>query len=248
MEPELEEYKRHALSEHERHFKGKEISDIILGGQDGLVNVLGVVLGVASATNNPFIVLIAGLAAAIAETISMAAVAYTSVKADRDYYLSERALEEEEVEKIPEHEVEEIREIYAKKGFKGKLLEDVVKVITSNKKVWVDTMLTEELNLSPKFGGSPLKSGLVVFISTLIGSLIPLISFVFLPIANAIFASLVVSLAILFAVGVIKAKLTLGNWFKSGIELALIGTLAALSGYGIGLGLGMIFGTNVAIG
>ena len=249
MEPKSEEHKRHAVSEHERHFKGKGISDVILGGQDGLVNVLGVTLGVASAINNPFVILVAGLAATFAETISMAAVAYTSVKADRDYYNAEKALEEEEVEKIPQHEVEEIREIYAKKGFKGKLLNDVVKVITSDKKVWVDTMMTEELNLSPKFGGSPLKSATVVFVATLIGSLIPLIPFALfnlLTVTNAIIVSLVLSVLVLFIVGVVKAKITVGNWFISGMELAVIGSIAAGTGYFIGLGLGNLFGTNVS--
>lgn len=248
MKPE-KEYKRHPLSEHEKHFRGKELSDIILGGQDGLVNVLGVVLGVASATNNPFVILVAGLAATFAETISMAAVAYTSVKADRDYYNAERALEEEEIKRIPEHELEEIREIYAKKGFKGKLLNDVVKVITSKKKVWVDTMMTEELNLSPEFGGSPLKSGLVVFISTLIGSLIPLIPFSLFnlfSVGESIIISLILSVVILFLVGIVKARLTVGNWLVSGLELAVIGTVAAGTGYFIGLGLGNLFGTNVA--
>jgi VIT1/CCC1 family predicted Fe2+/Mn2+ transporter len=243
------EYKEHVVSQHEQHFKGKEISDVILGGQDGLVNVLGVVLGVASATANPFVILVAGLAATFAETISMAAVAYTSVKADRDYYNAERSLEEEEVRKIPEHERNEIREIYAKKGFKGKLLDDVVKVITSNKKVWVDTMMAEELNLSPKFGGSPLKSAGVVFISTLIGSLIPLMPFILFnlfSVNEAIVGSLILSVVVLFIVGVIKARLTVGNWLVSGLELAIIGTVAAGTGYFIGLGLGDLFGTNIA--
>ncbi|MEM5797429.1 MAG: VIT1/CCC1 transporter family protein [Candidatus Aenigmatarchaeota archaeon] len=245
----LKEHKKHYVTEHERHFKGKEISDVILGGQDGLVNVLGVTLGVASATNDPLITLVAGLAATFAETISMAAVAYTSVKADRDYYQAERKLEEEEVEKMPEHEIEEIREIYAKKGFKGKLLNDVVKVITSNKKVWVDTMMTEELNLSLRFGGSPLKSALVVFIAALIGSLIPLIPFALfnlLSVANAVIVSVILSVIVLFIVGVIKARLTIGNWFTSGLELAVIGMSAAFAGYLIGWGLGKVFGTNVA--
>ncbi len=245
----METKKSHNAPSNEKHFKGKEISQIILGGQDGLVNILGVVLGVASATNNPFVILVAGLAATFAETISMAAVAYTSVKADRDYYMSERKLEEEEVEKIPEHEIEEIRDIYSKKGFKGKLLNDVVKVITSNKKVWVDTMMTEELNLSQEFRRSPLKSGVVVFISTLIGSLIPLIPFTLFNIfsvGESIVISSILSVIVLFIVGAIKARLTVGNWVVSGLELAVIGGLAALTGYMIGLGLGNIFGVNIA--
>lgn len=232
---------------HEEHFRGKQISDIILGGQDGLVNVLGVALGVASASNNPTLVMVAGLAATFAETIAMSAVAYTSVKANRDYYYSERNLEMKEVDEMPDHERQEIYDIYKKKGFKGKLLNQIVKVITSNKKVWVDTMMAEELNLSPKFGGSPLKSALVVFLSTLIGSIIPLIPFMFLPVGNAIVASLILSVGVLFMVGVVKAKLTVGNWFKSGLELALIAMMAAVVGYLIGLGLGRIFGTSIAV-
>ena len=236
---------KHDTTIHEKHFQGKQIHDVILGGQDGLVNVLGIVLGVASATNNPIVVMVAGLVATLAETIAMAAVAYTSVKADRDYYYSERKLEEREVDTIPDHEREEIYNIYRKKGFKGKLLEKIVKVITSKKKVWVDTMMTEELNLSLKFGGSPLKSAGVVFVSTLIGSVIPLIPFALLPVTNAIITSLILSVVVLFIVGVVKARLTVGNWFRSGLELAAIGTLAALTGYFVGLGLGKLFGTNV---
>lgn len=232
----------------ERHFLAKKISDIILGGQDGLVNVLGLVLGVASATNNSIVVLIAGLAATFAETISMAAVAYTSTKADRDYYMSERALEEYEVKTIPHIERKEIYDIYKKKGFRGKLLDQVVKVITSNKKVWIDTMMSEELNFSPRFETSPLMSGVVVFISTFIGSIFPLIPFFLLPVNEAIIASIALSVVVLFTVGTIKAKITVGNWFTSGLELAAIGTVAAITGYFIGLGLGNIFGTNIALG
>lgn len=230
---------------HENHFRGKRISDIILGSQDGIVNTLGVVLGVASATNSSLIVLIAGIAAVFAETISMAAVAYTSTKAERDYYNSERALEEKEIVEIPDHETDEIREIYAKKGFKGKLLNQIVKVITSNKKVWIDTMMTEELNLSSRFEKSPWKNGLIVFIATLFGSLVPVIPFMVLPVNSAIISSLIFSVLVLFAIGAAKAKLTIGSWFGSGIELALIGSVAALTGYFIGLVVGSAFGTNV---
>ena len=230
---------------HEQHFRGKRVSDIILGSQDGIVNFLGVVLGLASATNNPLIVMVAGIAATFAETISMAAVAYTSTKAERDYYNSERALEEKEIVEIPEHETEEIREIYAKKGFKGKLLDQIVKVITSNKKVWVDTMMTEELNLSSRFEKSPWKNGLLVFFATLIGSFVPLIPFMILPVAGAMITSFIFSVLVLFLIGAVKARLTIGNWFGSGLELAIIGAAAALTGYFIGLVVGNIFGTTL---
>lgn len=233
----------------EHHFKGQRVSEVILGSQDGIVNVLGVVLGVASATNNSLIVLVAGLAAAFAETISMAAVAYTSVKAERDYHKAERTLEEKEVEEVPEEESREIRSIYARKGFKGRLLAQIVKVITSNKKVWVDTMMAEELNLPPKFQKSPWSSGVLVFIATLLGSLGPILPFFWQTVSGAIVTSLAISVVLLFVIGAVKARLTVGNWFYSGLELVVIGILAAFVGYLIGFVVGDIFGTKaIALG
>ena len=95
---------------------GSRIRDFILGGQDGLVNVLGVVLGVATATSDAKIVLIAALAAAFAESVSMGAVAYTSFKAEKEYYLSEVAREKREIKEVPLAEKKEIEDIYRKFG------------------------------------------------------------------------------------------------------------------------------------
>ena len=89
------------------------LSDIILGGQDGLVNVLGVILGVAAATHDPRIVMVAGLAATFAESVSMGAVAYTSTLADADFYEAERAREFRHITQVPHLEKNEVREIYA---------------------------------------------------------------------------------------------------------------------------------------
>ncbi|MBI3947050.1 MAG: VIT1/CCC1 transporter family protein, partial [Armatimonadetes bacterium] len=102
------------------------LSDVILGGQDGLVNVLGVILGIAAASGDPRLVLAGGLAATFAESISMGAVAYTSTLADRDHYLSEEERERREIRELPEVETEEVREIYRNWGLKGEPLEAVV--------------------------------------------------------------------------------------------------------------------------
>src|SRR5512136_359925 len=121
---------------HDPHRRASGLSDIILGGQDGLVNVLGVILGVAAATSDPRIVLVAGLAATFAESVSMGAVAYTSTLADADYYESERAREYRHVQEVPKLEREEVREIYASKGFHGELLDRIVDTITRDEDVW----------------------------------------------------------------------------------------------------------------
>lgn len=218
----------------EKHSKiGALFREFILGGQDGLVNVLGVILGMAVATQDTKLVIIAGLAAAFAESFSMAAVAFTSTKAEADFYKSQENKEDYEIEHCPGVEKEEIYDIYKKKGFKGKLLNDIVKHITSNKKIWKDIMMKEELGLSKEFI-SPLKSMFVVCLATIIGSMLPLVSFFFFPINTAIIISLIISAVALFITGAIEAKFTVGHWLKKGVQLMIIGMLAALIGFVIG--------------
>ena len=236
-----EKVQKHLDEEKKRGHSGL-LSDVILGGQDGLVNVLGIVLGVASATSDHFLVLIAGLVATFAESISMAAVAYTSTRAEQDHYRRELEQEKWEMEHVPDVETEEIRLIYMRKGFRGSELERMVKSVTSNKELWLSVMMTEELGLAPIENQNPVRAAAVVGGSALAGSVLPLLPFIFMPVATAIPVSLVLSTLILFAVGAYKAKITVGKWWKSGIEMAIIGMLAAITGWLIGKVLGGVFG------
>ncbi|HEX9097778.1 MAG TPA: VIT1/CCC1 transporter family protein, partial [Candidatus Dormibacteraeota bacterium] len=117
----------------EQHRRTNWLRDVILGGQDGLVNILGIILGVIAAGGSTSVLLVTGFAAAITESISMGAVGYTSTVSERDYYTAERAREAKEIDAVPGVERQEIREIYAGKGFKGELLEGVVETITANR-------------------------------------------------------------------------------------------------------------------
>lgn len=223
---------------HKASNTGYNLRDVILGGQDGLVNVLGVILAVATAISDVRIVLIAGLAATFAESISMAAVAYTSTKAARDFYKAELAREKREMKDMPGEERKEIRLIYARKGFSGALLNSIVKKITSNKRLWLRTMMEEELHLYPDEYNHPAKDAAIVGIAAVVGSLVPLLPFLFLPIQSAIIGAIVLSVTVLFATGYIKGKLTI-NPLRSGVEIAFIGIAAALIGYAIGAVLGV---------
>ena len=220
---------------HDPHRHESRLADVILGGQDGLVNVLGVILGVAAATQDVRIVVAAGLAATFAESISMGAVAYTSTLAETDLYHSERAREYRHIHLAPDVEVEEIRGIYRQKGFEGETLEKIVEVITSNPDVWVNVMMSEEFQLTPPDKSKAVNSALLVGFSALIGSLIPLFPFFFLSINLSIGISIIISALTLFVVGVYKARVTVGKPFRSGMEMAIIGTLSALAGYVVGL-------------
>jgi predicted membrane protein (TIGR00267 family) len=220
---------------HDPHHGEFRLSDVILGGQDGLVNVLGVILGVAAATSDVRIVVAAGLAATFAESISMGAVAYTSTLAENDLYHSEREREYRHIHLAPDVEVEEIRGIYRQKGFEGETLEKIVEVITSNPDVWVNVMMAEEFQLTPPDKSKAIRSALLVGFSALIGSIIPLFPFFFWNVNLSIGLSIIIAALTLFTVGVYKARVTVGKPFRSGMEMAVIGTVSALAGYVVGI-------------
>jgi predicted membrane protein (TIGR00267 family) len=223
---------------HERvdpHRRGSRLSELILGGQDGLVNVLGVILGVAAASGQSRIVIAAGLAATFAESISMAAVAYTSRLAGAAQYESERERELRHIRRVPALEREEIRQLYRAKGFEGELLERVVDVLTADEKIWVSVMMAEEHHLAPETRRRALVTSLVVGAAALVGSLIPLVPFLLLPVRVGTWASLALAAAALFVFGGYKATRTVGKFWASGLELAAIGIASALAGYGVGL-------------
>jgi vacuolar iron transporter family protein len=227
----------HERIQHKEHHKNEfKLPEIILGGQDGLVNVLGVILGVTAATSSTQLVIVAGLAAAFAESISMAAVAYTSKIAEADFYQSEYEREKWEIEHMPEGEKEEIRELYKQYGFEGEMLEQIVAKIISNKERWLQVMMEQELKMEPIERKEALPAAFIVGLSAIIGSFIPLTPYFFLSIVPSTIIALVISAITLFVVGFYKAKKTLGrNFIRQGLEMMIIGMVSALAGYVIGV-------------
>lgn len=227
--------KQHILNHDESHPTGFNLPEIILGGQDGLVNVLGVILGVAAATTNTQIIIVAGMAATFAESFSMAAVAYTSKLAEADYYQSEYEREKWEIENYPEGEREEIKALYENYGFKGKVLEEIITRITTNKDIWLRVMMEQELKLGLVNRREAIPAAITVGFSALVGSFIPLIPFLLLPVRTAIFGAIIATSIVLFIAGYYKAKMTVGrNFIKMGLEMMIIGMLAAAVGYIVG--------------
>ena len=201
----------------ESHKTGNFLRDVILGGQDGLVNVLGIVLGPA-AGGDIKILFAAALAATFSEAFSMGAVAYTSTLTERDHYLRELRIEENEIRDLPDIEREEIRTIYRAKGFTGDLLENIVNTISSNKENWIKFMMGEELHMEPVETKKVLRASIIVTIAAIIGSLIPLTPFLILERSGAVLASVTVSALALFAIGAYEAISFVGDWRKVEFE------------------------------
>jgi vacuolar iron transporter family protein len=218
----------------EGHRQNNWLRDVILGGQDGLVNILGTILGVIAGGGSDVVLLAAGFAAAITESISMAAVGYTSSVSERDYYEAERGREIAEISTMPEAERQEIRDIYAAKGFSGEMLDRVVDTITSNRDTWLTTMMDEELHLQPVQSREILRTAIVIGIATLIGHMIPLAPFLVLPRTPAVAVAIVLSAVALFAVGAYTAVTLVGDWRRSGLKFLAIGLGAAAIGFVVG--------------
>jgi VIT1/CCC1 family predicted Fe2+/Mn2+ transporter len=212
-----------------------KLSEIILGGQDGLVNVAGVILGLAAATGDTRIIIAGGLAATFAESISMAAVAYTSTLASRDYYQAEFEQESAEIDTDPETKRSQLVNIFKNWGFSGQLLDNIVDQISTDKEQWATISMSNVRKLQPVSSNGLVFDAFLVGISAILGSLVPLAPFFFLPSEIAIWVGLALTAIVLYALGAIKARLTVGKPYRSGLQMVAIGMVAALAGFAVGL-------------
>jgi VIT1/CCC1 family predicted Fe2+/Mn2+ transporter len=214
------------------------LKDSIYGAIDGAVTTFAVVSSVAGAGLSSGIVIILGLANLLADGFSMASGNFLGTRAENQAARRARREEEEEIESHPEGEREEVRQIFAAKGFEGELLEKVVEVITADRKQWLDVMLHEEHGLTP---GRPsaFKASLATFVAFLLIGAIPLFAYIlnqvnpelvphpFLP------ACILTGIAF-FAVGALKSRFVDQHWALGGGETLGAGALAAAIAYGIG--------------
>lgn len=225
---------------------GQYLGEFVYGAIDGTITTFAVVAGSAGAALSPGIVIILGFANLLADGFSMASGNFLSERTQSDYVKKERKREEWEIENVPEGEIAEIREIFSKKGFKGKDLDRAVKIITSDKKVWVDTMMADELGLleSQK---SPLKTAANTYFGFITIGIIPLLAYVlsyFLPFfqQNTFKIAVVMTLAALIIIGVIKRYVTKKDLWKSIAETVFVGGAAAVIAYYIGFFLRLLVG------
>lgn len=227
----------------EPHSSHSFLSDFILGSQDGMVNVLGILLGVSAATSDVKLIFVAALAALGAESISMGAVAYTSTVARRRQYLKEEDRELREMKEVPATELDEVRGILSSWGYVGDKLEEMLKGVASNPKAMLEFMMAFELKLAPVDKGEPRRSFGVVLSSTIFGSVVPLLPYFFVTsatITSGTIASVVISGICLFFIGAYEARETVGSWWWSGLQMMIIGLSAGFAGYLIGHAIGAV--------
>ncbi len=215
------------------------LRDFVLGAMDGTVTTFAVVAGVAGAGLPRGVAIVLGLANLLGDGFSMAAGNYLSTKTDRQVVERARREEEQHVEQVPEGEREEVRQIFAAKGFSGPMLDEVVNVITTDRRRWVDTMLTEEHGLRLE-SPSALRAATATFAAFVTIGIIPLLPF-FIGVQDRphlIFAISAAATAVSFLLVGIARGVVLGeSLLRSGLETLAIGGVTALLSYGVGVGM-----------
>jgi VIT1/CCC1 family predicted Fe2+/Mn2+ transporter len=211
---------------------------VVYGGLDGIVTTFAIVSGVAGAALGSGVVLILGLANLLADGLSMATGAYLSSKSEIERYDQERRRELWEIDHFPDGERAELAEIYKAAGLPAEDAAQVARLLSQDREHWADVMMVQELGLLRE-DRRPLLIGAATFAAFVLAGSLPLAVYVIglaTPIAPgvAFSTSLGLSAAALFGLGAAKVLVTGRNWLRSGLEMLLVGGLAAAVAYLIG--------------
>jgi VIT1/CCC1 family predicted Fe2+/Mn2+ transporter len=215
------------------------IGDMVLGGLDGIVTTFAVVSGVAGADLGSSVLLILGLANLLADGFSMATGSFLSLKSEREYYQKERSREKWEVDHFPEGEKQELLVIYQRQGYSAADAKRLVDIKSRDPERWVDAMMVDELGMLPG-DRTPLRSALATFSAFVLAGSIPLLVYLLglvapIPVQPRFYISLAMSGVALFLLGAAKVVVTHRNPLRSGLEMLLVGGLAAGVAYLIGI-------------
>ena len=209
------------------------LRDWIYGGIDGAVTTFAVVSGVAGAQLASWIILALGFANLFADGFSMAASNFLGTKAEQDDLHRLEVIENRHIDLAPEGEREEVRQIFQSKGFDGPDLERIVQLVTSDRKRWVRTMLTEEYGL-PREIRSSWVAAICTFTAFLVCGLVPLVPFLF-KFPQAFEVSIIMTGTVFVAIGSAKSKWSTDSWWRSGLTTFLVGAIAAALAYATGV-------------
>ena len=224
-----------------------EIREVIFGAQDGLVSTLAVVSTVAGASDDRYVVLVAGIASALAGIFSMAAGEYIGSKSQREIFDAQIVDEREEVHQRPGEAEAEVAYLFEQEGLPHGQAREVARMMAEHPDVLLKTMVEKELGLAvEEGGGSPLQGALIMGAAFGIGSLPPILPHLFISGETAVIASVVATLAVLFMIGVVKSRWTHRSWWSSGLEILVLGAVAGVAGYFFGSILPVLLGAPEA--
>jgi VIT1/CCC1 family predicted Fe2+/Mn2+ transporter len=227
--------------------KSQNVSDAVLGGIDGCVTTFAVVSGVVGAGLPSSVAVILGFSNLMADGFSMAISSYESHRSKQEFIESLKRSEERHIEVVPEGEREEIRQIFRRKGFEGEVLETIVSTISEDKKLWVDTMLTEEHGVH-KISPSPWASASATFCAFVLIGAMPLLPFLVTTLQTQqkfVFSACIAGM-MFFMIGMLKSLIFDNPIILSGFRTLLTGGAAAGLAFYTGHLLREVFGVMSA--
>ena len=220
------------------------VREVVFGAQDGLVSTLALVTAVAAAVTaeNESFVLVAGLAGALAGMISMATGAFLGSRAEQDLQRAEIEKEARELEEHPAEELAELVSLYQREGLSLREARGLADKVSEDKDLWLRTLLEKELGISPEITSNPYKDALTMGGAFVVAAFVPIMPYFFLDVSAALPVSIAVTLAGLYALGMWKGRLVKKSPWIQGVEIMVIGSVAAALSFGIGEGIPRIFG------
>jgi VIT1/CCC1 family predicted Fe2+/Mn2+ transporter len=223
---------------HQKSKVADVLKEMVFGMEDGMVSTLGSITGIAVGSGNQSTVLLAGSVIITVESISMGIGSYLSNKSEEE--MNKRKIEEEkeELRNFPAEEKEELRKIYLQEGWPEGLAKEMAETASQNENIFLKEMVTRELNIPAEQESISIKGGLYMFFTYIIGGMIPLLSYIFLPIKTAVPLSIVVTLIGLFILGMSTTKFTKQPLLKSGLRVLVMGGIALIAGLAAGLLIG----------
>lgn len=225
------------------------IPEFVYGGIDGAVTTFAVVAAAAGAELGAGVVLILGVSNMLADGLSMSIGSFLSTKSDLERYDNIKDQEYTETEKFPVEETQEIRDIYAKKGFEGELLENIVAHIVSQKDLWVNEMMIGEHGMIRE-EKQPRTNAVMTFTAFCLLGSIPISPYIFAfvtktDLPNAFLIACVSTAAAFLIIGFLKGLVNQTNKIKAVIETLFLGGVAAGVAYGVGDWLEKLIGTGL---
>jgi len=219
--------------------RGGSLRAAVFGINDGLVSNFSLVMGFAGAEAKPEYILLAGVAGLLAGSFSMAAGEYVSVRAQRELFEQQIAMEKQELEMSPKEEEEELALIYQAKGIPEADARLMARRIVENPRTAIDTLAREELGLDPSQLGSPWAAAGSSFVAFILGAIVPVLPYLFTTGPTAWTASGLLSCLALFSVGALISIFTARGPLVSGLRMLAIGLLASAITYSVGWLLGV---------
>jgi len=205
-----------------------------MGVSDGLTVPFALAAGLSGANASSSIILTAGIAEVAAGAISMVLGGYLAAKSEADHYTKELKREQEEIVAVPDTEAAEVAEILADYGIEPHEYSPVVNALRKNPQAWLDFMMKFELGLEKPDPRRALYSALTIATAYIIGGIVPLLPYMFIPVARkAVIASVILTLGALLIFGYAKGYFTGNKPFSSALQTALIGAIASAAAFGM---------------